>query len=389
MSIFDNTETAFKGKEDADLKRAHFLFSSIKNPQLVKMGASMVNFAFTFGLPIKGLVKKTIFKQFVGGETIEGCSATIAELGKYNIGTILDYSAEGLATEAGFEAALAEILRTVERSGTDKNVPFSVFKVTALGAFELLDKVSAGIKLSTEEEAEWERVKQRVDTICKRAAEVKKPTLIDAEESWIQIAIDQLAFEMICKYNQKEAIVYNTVQMYRHDRLAYLKELHHQCEKEDVFLGVKIVRGAYMEKERARATYQGYQDPIQPNKEATDRDYNAALDFIIANINRISLCAGTHNEESSLYLAELLDKNGINHTDKRVYFAQLLGMSDHISYNLSAMQYNVAKYVPYGPVKEVLPYLIRRAQENTSVAGQTGRELSLLKKELARRKISA
>lgn len=386
MSIFDNTEIAFKSKSDADLKRAHFLFSSIKNPQMVKLGASLVNFAFTFGLPIKGIVKKTIFKQFVGGETIEGCTATIEELGKYKIGTILDYSAEGVATEAGFEAALQEILRTVERSKVDENVPFSVFKVTALGAFELLEKVSAGLKLSEEEEEEWKRVKARVYKICQRAAEVQKPTLVDAEESWIQDAIDQLAFEMMLEFNQKEAIVYNTVQLYRHDRLAYLKKLHEDCKAKHVFVGVKIVRGAYMEKERVRAEVKGYPDPIQSNKEATDRDYNAAIEFCIENIDTISVCVGTHNENSSLYLSELLDKKAIPHNDKRVYFAQLLGMSDHISYNLSAKNYNVAKYVPYGPVKEVLPYLIRRAQENTSVAGQTGRELSLLKKEIKRRK---
>lgn len=386
MSIFDNTEIAFKSKSDADLKRAHFLFSSIKNPQMVKLGASLANFAFTFGLPIKGIVKKTIFKQFVGGETIEGCTATIEELGKYKIGTILDYSAEGVATEAGFEAALQEILRTVERSKVDENVPFSVFKVTALGAFELLEKVSAGLKLSEEEEEEWKRVKARVYKICQRAAEVQKPTLVDAEESWIQDAIDQLAFEMMLEFNQKEAIVYNTVQLYRHDRLAYLKKLHEDCKAKHVFVGVKIVRGAYMEKERVRAEVKGYPDPIQPNKEATDRDYNAAIEFCIENIDTISVCVGTHNENSSLYLSELLDKKAIPHNDKRVYFAQLLGMSDHISYNLSAKNYNVAKYVPYGPVKEVLPYLIRRAQENTSVAGQTGRELSLLKKEIKRRK---
>lgn len=386
MSIFDNTEIAFKSKSDADLKRAHFLFSSIKNPQMVKLGASLANFAFTFGLPIKGIVKKTIFKQFVGGETIEGCTATIEELGKYKIGTILDYSAEGVATEAGFEAALQEILRTVERSKVDENVPFSVFKVTALGAFELLEKVSAGLKLSEEEEEEWKRVKARVYKICQRAAEVQKPTLVDAEESWIQDAIDQLAFEMMLEFNQKEAIVYNTVQLYRHDRLAYLKKLHEDCKAKHVFVGVKIVRGAYMEKERVRAEVKGYPDPIQPNKEATDRDYNAAIEFCIENIDTIAVCVGTHNENSSLYLSELLDKKAIPHNDKRVYFAQLLGMSDHISYNLSAKNYNVAKYVPYGPVKEVLPYLIRRAQENTSVAGQTGRELSLLKKEIKRRK---
>lgn len=386
MSIFDNTEIAFRSKSDADLKRAHFLFSSIKNPQLVKVGASLVNFAFAFGLPIKGIVKKTIFKQFVGGENIEGCSRTIEELGKYKIGTILDYSAEGLATEAGFEAALQEILKTVERSKIDENVPFSVFKVTALGAFELLEKVSAGMQLSDQEKEEWERVKARVYRICERASEVQKPTLIDAEESWIQNAIDELAFEMMVKFNQQQAIVYNTVQLYRHDRLAYLKKLHQDCNTKNVVVGVKIVRGAYMEKERARAEVKGYPDPIQPNKEATDRDYNAAIEYCIEHIGSISVCAGTHNEKSSLYLSELLDKKGIQHNDKRVYFAQLLGMSDHISYNLSAKNYNVAKYVPYGPVKEVLPYLIRRAQENTSVAGQTGRELALLQKEIKRRK---
>ncbi len=386
MSIFDNTEIAFKSKSDADLRRAHFLFSSIKNPSMVKMGAGLVNFAFALHLPIKWIVRKTIFKQFVGGESIEGCSATIDELGKFNIGTILDYSAEGLATEAGFEASLEEILKTVERSGTDKNVPFSVFKITALGAFEILEKVSAGTELTKEEEEKWQRVRARVHKICQRAAEVKKPTWIDAEESWIQEAVDQLAFEMMLQFNQNQAIVYNTVQMYRHDRLAYLKKIHQQCIQNNIFLGVKIVRGAYMEKERLRAESKSYPDPIQPNKEAADHDYNASIAYCIEHIDRIFVCAGTHNEQSSLYLAELIDQKNIARNNPHVYFAQLLGMSDHISYNLSAKGYNVAKYVPYGPVKEVLPYLIRRAQENTSVAGQTGRELSLIMKEIRRRK---
>jgi proline dehydrogenase len=383
MISFDNTENAFKSKSDKELNRSYHLFKLIGNPFLVKYGAGFAPLGLSLGF--KGLIKNTIFKQFVGGENIEDCSKAIEQLGKYNIGTILDYSVEGKESEEDFDHCEKETLETIAKAKGDKNIPFCVFKVTGLARFDLLVKVSDKKTLTKAEEIEWSKVKKRVDTICAAAAANDQAIFIDAEESWIQPAIDELADYNMIKCNKKKAIVYNTFQMYRHDRFIYLQETIEMAKKNNIFAGAKLVRGAYMEKERKRAAEMNYPSPIQPNKEASDKDYNEALKICVENINCISLCAGTHNEKSSMVLVELMNKYNIQASDKRIYFSQLLGMSDHISYNLSLNGYNVAKYVPYGPVKDVLPYLIRRAQENTSVKGQTGRELNLILKEKKRR----
>jgi proline dehydrogenase len=337
-------------------------------------------------LGFKGLIKSTIFKQFVGGETISECDKTIAELGKYNIGTILDYSVEGKESENDFDACCKETIETIHKAKDDKFIPFCVFKVTGLARFGLLEKVSADTGLTELEIKEYEKVKQRVHQICKEAHSAGQPLFIDAEESWIQPAIDALTEENMTLFNKDKAIVYNTFQLYRKDRLEFLKTTIAKGKANGFHVGAKLVRGAYMEKERARAIEKKYPSPIQDSKEKSDIDYNAALDECVKNIDMMGLCAGTHNEKSSLFLVELMNKYAFSRSDKRIYFSQLLGMSDHISYNLALAGYNVAKYVPYGPVKEVLPYLIRRAQENTSVKGQTGRELSLIIKEKQRRR---
>lgn len=383
MVSFENTENAFKAKTNSELKRSYWLFKLIGNPLLVKTGANFGPLALNLGF--KGLIKGTIFKQFVGGETIHDCSATIAELGKYNIGTILDYSVEGKESEEDFNNCLQETLETIKKAKDDKNIPFCVFKVTGLARFDLLQKVSSKTALSTAEQMEWDSVKKRVYTICHAAAAGDQPVFIDAEESWIQPAIDELADENMAAFNKQKAIVYNTFQLYRSDRFDYLTQSIQLGKTNSYHVGAKLVRGAYMEKERKRAAEMKYPSPIQPDKATSDLDYNRALELCMDNIAVMGLCAGTHNEDSSLYLVELMKKKNIAPGDKRVYFSQLFGMSDHISYNLSLNGYNVAKYVPYGPVKEVLPYLIRRAQENTSVKGQTGRELNLIIKEKKRR----
>jgi proline dehydrogenase len=322
----------------------------------------------------------------VGGEDIKRCEQSIQALAENSVGTILDYSVEGMEGEDAFDAGAEEIVRTIHKANGDLRIPFAVFKVTGVARFGLLEKVSYGKPLSKEEEKEWNEVVHRVNWICEEGFKVNQPVMIDAEETWIQPAIDQLAFEMMKKYNKNQPLVYNTVQLYRHDRINYLKELFVQCEKESLFLGVKLVRGAYMEKERERAQNMGYPSPIQPNKAATDRDFDLAVEFCVEHIAKIGLVAGSHNEESNYHLARLLDAKGLPKNHPHVYFSQLLGMSDHISFNLSNAGYNVAKYVPYGPVEAVFPYLIRRARENTSVAGQVGRELGLILKEHARRK---
>jgi proline dehydrogenase len=386
MISFDDTEKAFISKSNADLIRSYRLFKIIGNPTVVKLGAMFTPMALNLHLPVKGLIKKTIYKQFVGGETIKECDNTIQELAKFNIGTILDYSVEGKETEPDFDACMHETIETIQRAKNDNHIPFCVFKVTGLARFALLEKVSAKQTLTESEAGEWGRVKKRVFAICEQAHKFSKPLFFDAEESWIQLAIDNLATENKEKFNKETAIIFNTYQLYRHDRFIYLEECIKHAAANNYHIGAKLVRGAYMEKERKRAVEKGYPSPIQPSKEASDADYNLALELCIKNISHVSLCAGTHNEQSSLVLVDLMKKNNIAPGDKRIWFAQLLGMSDHISYNLSIGGYNVAKYVPYGPVKEVLPYLLRRAQENTSVKGQTGRELSLIMKEKVRRK---
>ena len=385
MISFDNTEIAFQGKSKKDLNRAYWLFKLVSSNTLVKLGPILLNIALFLRLPILGLVKATIYKHFCGGESIKDSQKTIEDLANYQIGTILDYSVEGQESEANFDSCMREIIATIERASGDEKIPFSVFKITGLGRFALLKKVNAKQTLNDNEKKEYERIKNRINTICQKAHNLSVPIFIDAEESWIQDTIDEISTDMMRQYNKKCAIVYNTLQMYRWDRLPYLKQCHTDAENYQYFLGLKLVRGAYMEKERARAEKLGYVSPIQKNKDSTDKDYDLAVSFCIEHIDRIAICAGTHNEVSSTKLTQLLEEKGIDKNDKRVYFSQLLGMSDHISYNLAHTNYNVAKYVPYGPLEEVMPYLIRRAEENTSIAGQTGRELALIMKEKVRR----
>ena len=387
MISFDNTEVAFRGKSKGDLNRAYWLFKVVSSPAMVRFGKWATNVALRLKLPIKAIIKKTIFRQFCGGESIQESLKASKTLASRNVKTILDYSIEGKTKEEDFDKTVQEIIGTIREGENNKNIPFAVFKVTGICLHDILEKSNDGIEnLSTEEKKDYDKLKERVSIICSEAYNRNVPIFIDAEESWIQNTIDRLAYEMSVKFNQKTAVVYNTVQFYRHDRLAFLKWEIERAEKENVKLGVKLVRGAYMEKERARAEEQGYPSPIQPNKDAADKDFNASLKVVIERIDRVSFCAGTHNEESSMLLVKLLKEYGVDSSDPRAYFAQLLGMSDHISFNLADNDLMVAKYVPYGPIKEVLPYLIRRADENTSVTGQTGRELSLIMKERKRRK---
>ncbi len=389
MISFDNTEIAFAGKSDSDLQWSYRLFKMIGKPWLVKFGKVATNAAFALHLPVKGMIKKTIFKQFCGGETIADCNGKIAALNQYKIGTILDYSVEGKSEDDDLDNTRDEIIRTIEAAKKNNSIPFAVFKVTGIMRTDLLRKANdPSTALNEQEKKDFADAFARIDAICNAAFEADVPVFADAEDSWFQDAIDRMVNAMMAKYNKEKAIVYNTIQMYRHDRLAFLKKTLTDAKQGNYFIGIKLVRGAYMEKEREEAAKGGYPSPIQPDKAATDRDYDEALKLMVEEIDRCSFCAGTHNEKSSLCLVELMNQHGIPKDDQRVYFAQLLGMSEHISYNLAHAGYNVAKYVPYGPVKEVMPYLIRRAEENTSVAGQTGRELSLIIKEKRRRKAS-
>jgi len=387
MVNFDNTEVSFRYKPDVDLDRAYFLFKMIEHPWMVNVGKALVKLAFALRLPVKGLIKKTAFNHFCGGETIEECERRMDELHEYSVFTILDYGVEGKESEKDFDHAMEVALKTIVYAKNNPAIPFTVFKPTGMGRFKLYEKVNAGEVLNDKEQAEWDRVVARYDQICALAHEHNLPVMIDAEETWIQTAVDNLVLEMMRKYNKETQIVYNTLQMYRRERIPYLMELLAIARRENFKIGLKIVRGAYMEKERDRAREMNYIDPIHENKKATDKDYNLAMRIIVENIDVFALCAGTHNELSSQLLVDYMEELGIAKDDPRIYFSQLYGMSDHISFNIANAGYNVVKYLPYGPVEDVMPYLFRRAEENTSIEGQTGRELSLLMKERKRRKL--
>lgn len=383
---FENTEIAFGHKTKKELDFSILIFKMMQNPALVKLGTSMANFALSARLPVTGLIKKTIFSQFCGGESIDDCDAAIVKLGKANIGAILDYSVEGADTEEVYDATKNELLQVIEKAKNTPSIPVSCMKITGVGRFDLLAKVSENKELSQAEKLEYAKVIRRVEEICRKAYDCNVPIYIDAEESWIQIAIDRLTESMMRKYNKKKAIVFTTLQMYRWDKLDHLKKLLAEARQENFKPGIKFVRGAYMEKENERASKMGYKSPIQPNKESSDKDYNEALKVAVDNIDILEICCGTHNEYSSMLLTELMAEKGLPNNHAHIYFSQLFGMSDHISYNLSNSGYNVSKYLPYGPVKATIPYLSRRAEENTAISGQMGKELSLLLKEKARRK---
>jgi proline dehydrogenase len=384
---FQDTQTAFADKSNEELKRKYGMFKLMNSPFLNSVGTKIADLLLKLHLPVTGIIKRTVFQQFCGGETIEECQATIDRLGESHIGTILDYSVEGKSDDAVLDHTKNEIIRTVTRAKEDEAIPFAVFKTTGVASFEILEKVSSGKELLKNEASEWERAKERVNEICEYAHSLSQPVFIDAEETWIQDAIDNLATEMMEKYNRELPLIYNTLQLYRHDRLEFLKQSHQKAKAEGYFYAVKLVRGAYMEKERERAEEMGYPSPIQPDKAATDRDFDAAVDYCLENVEEIAFVAGTHNEDSVCKLAEKLHAKGVKHNHPNVFFSQLYGMSDNLSYVLAKHNYNVSKYVPYGAVKDVLPYLIRRAEENSSVKGQVSRELVLIKKELERRKI--
>ncbi|WP_111598128.1 proline dehydrogenase family protein [Chitinophaga skermanii] len=384
---FENTAIAFESKTDKELKKANFLFSNIGKPWLVKLGGIFTPIALKLHLPITGIIKSTIFEQFCGGETLEEASKAVAHLHKFHVGVVLDYGVEAMEGEENYDKAVPEFIRAIQFAASKPNVPFVSIKITGFARFSLLEKLHAGETLTESEQQEYARVKKRIYQICEAAAKHNVWVLVDAEESWIQQPVDDLTDEMMELFNKQTVIVYNTFQMYRHDRLAYLKTSFEKAKAKGYLLGAKLVRGAYMEKERKRAEEMGYPSPIQPNKEATDRDYNAGVKYCIERLQDLALFVGTHNEDSCMLAATLLHENGYEHQHPRVSFSQLYGMSDNISFNLAHAGYRVSKYLPYGPVRDVLPYLLRRAQENTSMSGQMGRELSFIKEEMKRRKM--
>src|SRR5688572_28888171 len=383
---FEDTSVAFKYKSNIALRKANFIFGLINHPWISAIVVKMVKFALMLRLPVEGIIRNTVFGHFCGGESIEESKGTIAQLGMYGVNTILDYSVEGEKSEAGFDGTMEETIRTMETAHLSKNIPFSVFKVTGIAPSELLEKVQKKETLSDDERKTFERVYDRINKICSKAHEYKIPVLVDAEETWIQETIDTLAYRMMEKYNKERPIVFNTFQFYRVESPRNIRVAYHNATMNNYFLGAKLVRGAYMEKERDRAEELNYPSPIFPDKEGTDNAFNQALSFCLDHKQRITVMCGSHNEYSNYYLTVLMEKHGMANKDQRVWFSQLFGMSDNISFNLATAGYNVAKYVPYGPVRSVMPYLFRRAEENTSVAGQSSRELTLIQKELKRRR---
>lgn len=385
--LFDNTEVAFSIKSDSELDRAYYLFEMIKREPLVKIGTAVTRFALKTHLPVEGIIRSTVFDHFCGGVTEQDCMPIIDKMYGKNVHSVLDYSAEGKEVDSQFDLAMEKTLNTIKFGKEKESIPFAVFKPTGFGRFEIYQKITEGVALDAKEKKEWERIKERYDIVSKAAYDRNVPLLIDAEETWMQDAADDLIEAMMKRYNKEKVIVFGTLQLYRWDRLDYLKELHARARRDGFKIGMKLVRGAYMEKERERAEQKGYKDPICVDKPATDKMFNDVLVYMFKNIEEMAIFSGTHNEESSYLLMDLLAKSGLDRDDIRVWFGQLYGMSDHISFNLAKEGYNVAKYLPFGPVRDVMPYLIRRAEENTSVAGQTNRELELLRKERKRRRV--
>ena len=384
---FNNTEIAFHLKSDSELERAYFLFKMISIEPLVRIGTAATNFALKAHLPVEGLIRSTVFDHFCGGVNEEDCISTIDKMYSSKVYSVLDYSVEGKEAENQFDLALKTILNLIEFSKNREALPIAVFKPSAFGRFDLYQKVSDKKPLSASENDEWQRIRNRFDKVCASGKLNNVKILIDAEESWIQDAVDALVLELMQTFNTDTLIVYSTLQTYRWDRLEYLKKIHLIAKKNNFKLGFKVVRGAYMEKERQRAKELNYKSPICDTKKITDTLFDNTITYILSNLDSIHLFIGTHNEESSLLALKLMKEFHFYNNDSRIWFGQLYGMSDHISFNLAKQGYNVAKYVPFGPVKDVMPYLIRRAEENTSVAGQTSRELSLIKKEKKRRNV--
>ena len=387
MSIFNDTKIAFAEKSTAQLEKAKWMFTAIKYPSLTNVGINVLNFTIKNNFPlVTDLVKNTLFEQFCGGETREQSMKVVDKMFKHHVGSIFDYAIEGKEEEAAFDTTCEEIKENIKFAIGNPAIPFVVFKPTGFGRLDLYADVSAGKELTSSEKEEWQRVRNRYEEVCKMAYDNKVILMIDAEESWMQDAVDHLVNEMMEKYNKEKAYIWNTIQMYRTGRLEYMAQDLERAKSKNYFLGYKFVRGAYMEKERERAAEKNYPDPIQPTKEATDDNYNAAVDFVLENLDRVAAFFGTHNEKSTELAIDKMKTLGLAHDDERLHFGQLYGMSDNITYWLGENKYNACKYLPYGPVKDVVPYLTRRAQENTSVAGQTGRELSLIQKELERRR---
>lgn len=389
---FDNTENAFAYKTEKELKSARFLFSTMGFSWFVQLGTRLTPFIMKTGLPVHGIIRKTIFKQFVGGETLEETAKIGEILGKYGVQVVLDYGIEGKEGEDNFDLATEAFIKVIEYAATQNNIPFISVKVTGLARFGLLKsldeapRLRSGIHDHEAESLEWDRVRERMYSICEVAAQKNIGVLIDAEETWIQDPVDRLSMEMMEIFNKEKVTVFNTIQLYRHDRLHFLKLSRQIAQQQGFMLGIKLVRGAYMEKERSRANDRGYDSPIQPDKASTDRDFNAAVAYCIDHLKEISVIIASHNEESNLLAAKLLDEKGLPHNHPHIHFSQLYGMSDNITFNLAKEGFSVSKYLPFGPIRDVIPYLMRRAQENSSMSGQTGRELSLIKKELKRRK---
>ena len=384
-NIFNDTETAFKLKSRVNLYNAKFLFVVITKKILVSILTKLTLFLLKCKFPIKWALKGTIYNHFCGGINYDECNKTISEMKSLGVNSILDYSVEALENEEDFQKAYNKKIEIIDLTKSNDSIPFAVFKPTSLGRYELFKKVSSKIKLNSTEEEEWNRVKNRFDNICRHAKKLNVKILIDAEEYEVQLAIDSLALEMMKKFNITNVIVYNTIQLYRWDRIPFIKSLIKKNKNPKFKFGFKLVRGAYMEKERDLAFKEGYKSPICQTKTETDQNFDNCIDLMFDNLNVIDFFVASHNENSNLKVIDKMSKLSLSNNDEKIWFGQLYGMGDNISYNLAKNGYNVAKILPFGPVENLMPYLIRRAQENSSIEGQSNRELDLINSELLRR----
>mgnify|MGYP003333186492 CR=1 FL=1 len=383
----EDTETAYQARSDSELKHTFRLFKTLNNNFINQLGILTARLAYSMHLPLDFIMKRTLYGQFCGGESLNECSAVVAKLHTYGVKVCLDYAVEGEHSELGYEQTSNELMRMIEFSSSRDEIPFVVFKPTGIASAQLLEAISRGQNLTESQILQWKGSKERFSKICAASYKAGKRLFIDAEESWLQPAIDDMSEEMMKRFNVDWPCIHNTLQFYRHDRLEFLERSLIRAREEGYSFGVKLVRGAYMDREKERARTLGYEDPIQPNKQSTDHDYDKALKLCVDNLNHVSLCAASHNEKSSLFLVKLMKDRGIERHHSNIYFSQLYGMGDHLSFNLAKSGFNVCKYLPYGPVGSVMPYLMRRAEENTSIGDQMSRDLRLLKMEIGRRRL--
>lgn len=382
------SDSAFSHYSISQLRRTKVLFKILQNPLVSWFSGFVPHIPILLRLPfVKSLIKHYIFSHFCGGEDWKEVHQSALKLQKQNILSSLDYSVECKQTEQDYETTKKVLLNVLEEAKNLSHIPFCVLKITGLGRFALLEKIHNGQTLSDNEKAEWQRVQSRFDSICEKAVDCNTKLLVDAEESWIQKPIDNIVKRAMKRHNQNEPMIYNTYQLYLKAKYEQLKTDWEKAKEKGYILGSKLVRGAYMEKETKRAVKMHLPNPIQPSKAKCDQDFNDSLKFCLKHIDDFGIYIGTHNIESTQKARQLMQEYGIAKSDERVFFSQLLGMREILSYELAQQDYLVSKYTPFGKIAEVIPYLLRRIQENSSVKDQLNDEIKVITRELENQKL--